>query len=654
MAGEHNTAMYLGKIKIGRDALVGVSSTIAPGATVPDSACIGARSSSWELRDANAANRDLSVTKAAKAHWAIMLFGVYPVKVVSTFLYHLPWLLGLVLLVIPAAQPMRSQLITVLHWFTEGERVGWYYLARALRTFFGPFFVFSFAVIIRTLFRLLWGPLWPSTVSERSNVDHWRMTLMQSILPNKALFEMTHLFGQHYEATSVAIRMLGGKVGQRVYWPGTGPSIGDYELLEVGSDVVFGSRSHIVSNDGHGSDYIKIKDGAMIADRVIAFPGVTVGEGATMGSGCLTQRGRTYEPHGIYVGSKGGDSVFLGIRGQKDGAGESESESASKYEKEMRQEFAQKSILKHRQNLPTVTVSELPVKDGEKSYNSSAATSIHQDVDTEVDSSSPFGRAFYQHKAPYFVWRQWMIFLYSSFTVIFTTAYWSAASISSMQVVARVFEDILWLGNGSWYDPFVLFALCAALLSAILAVQSVLALGIVIASKWILLGRRKPGNYDWDKSSYCQRWQLFLAIERIRRRCFGRRGILGMLTGTAYVTWYFRAMGAKIGRDCALFVSGRPSLMFTEPDLLEMGDRVVVDDASLVGHINTRGKFDLNMLHVGDRCVLRSNSRLLSGARMENDSCLLENTLIMAGDIVDEGETMQGWPASRAQGRRTM
>ncbi|KAI0393121.1 acetyl-CoA synthetase-like protein [Xylariaceae sp. FL0594] len=643
MAGEHNTAMYLGKIKIGRDASIGVSSTVAPGATIPDSACIGARSSSWELRDANAANRNLSQTKAAKAHWVIKLFGVVPLKIVSTFLYNLPWILGLLLLVLPAAQPMRSQLITILHWFTEGERVGWYYLARTLRTFFGPFFVFGFAFVVKTLIHLVWGPLRPSASSERSNVDHWRMALMESILPSRALFEMTHLFGQHYEATSVAIRMMGGKVGKRVYWPGTGPSVDHYELLEVGSDVVFGSRSHMITNDGHGSDYIKIKDGAMIADRVIALPGVTIGEGATMGSGCLTQRDRTYEPQGVYVGSKGGDSVFLGVRGNKDGAGEGES--VGKSEKAMDRELAGMSDLGTRQK-------DYSVKVAEKSYSSSATTSIFEGSDSEVDSSSPFGRAFYQRKAPYFVWRQWMIFLYSALTVVLTTAYWSAASISSMQVVARVFEGTLWLGNGRWFDPFVLFGLCAALLSVILVLQSIIALGIVIGAKWILLGRRKPGNYDWDKSSYCQRWQLFLAIERIRRRCFGRRGVLGMLTGTAYVTWYFRAMGAKIGKDCALFVSGRPSLMFTEPDLIEMGDRVVVDDASLVGHINTRGRFDLNMLHVGDRCVLRSNSRLLSGARMENDSCLLENTLIMAGDIVDEGETMQGWPASRVQGRR--
>lgn len=84
--------------------------------------------------------------------------------------------------------------------------------------------------------------------------------------------------------------------------------------------------------------------------------------------------------------------------------------------------------------------------------------------------------------------------------------------------------------------------------------------------------------------------QLFLKLESFRRHCYGGHGILGMLTGTYWIVLYFRALGAKIGKDCALFAGGQPSLMFTEPDLLTLGDRVSVDDASLVCHINTRGQ----------------------------------------------------------------
>jgi acetyltransferase-like isoleucine patch superfamily enzyme len=168
----------------------------------------------------------------------------------------------------------------------------------------------------------------------------------------------------------------------------------------------------------------------------------------------------------------------------------------------------------------------------------------------------------------------------------------------------------------------------------------------------MLLGTRQAGNYDWDKSSYCQRWQMLLAIERLRRRCFRGYGILGMLSGTWYCMQYFRLLGASIGKDCAIFAGEPPSLVFTEPDLLTLGDRAIVDDASLVCHVNTEGRFDLNPLEVGDRCVLRTGSRLLSGARMLNDACLLERTLVMGGDVVSSGETVQGWPGEVFRGSR--
>ena len=93
-------------------------------------------------------------------------------------------------------------------------------------------------------------------------------------------------------------------------------------------------------------------------------------------------------------------------------------------------------------------------------------------------------------------------------------------------------------------------------------------------------------------------------------------------------------------------------MVFTEPDLLTLGDRVSTDDSSLVCHINSRGKFSLNPLSVGSRSVLRSGSRLLSGATMGEDAALLEHTLIMAGDVADDKVTYQGWPADVFRGDR--
>ncbi|KAI0008081.1 hypothetical protein F4779DRAFT_642220 [Xylariaceae sp. FL0662B] len=683
MAGERNTTMYLGNICIGTNASVGASSMIAPGAKIPENTCIGPNSSSWEVEDATEANRDLSATKAPSAHWALTIFGTIPLSILGHFLYILPWLLGLLGLVAQNPPVGQSTIADTLNWFAGGQRVGYHYLARALRTFIGPFFIFAFVVLVRKCLDLLFSPLQPSLVREQGEIEKWRKTLMKTLMPIPMLHELTGLFGQHYEATSIAIRMLGGKAGRNIYWPGTGPSIGDYHLIDVGNNVVFGSRSHLITSDGTGSETIRIGDGAMIADRVVILPGVTVEKNTIMGSGALTRREKTYEAGGTYVGSKGGDSLCL-VRGRTDekkafsksvksvndsASDTNTDETSSTYlnsnsELEGRSEKKSPCTVKFSDpRSGSVTRSPMDLEHGRPQSRSLTNNLLPRKFWKSKraipycnydNSMSPFGRAFYQHRAPYYVWRPWHIFLYSSVIIVFVHLFWDASTISAIQIIMAIMDKtpvVLVEGNVDT-QVFVVFGLFTGLMSLLVTVQVLLTLGTLIAAKWILLGRRQPGNYDWDKSSYCQRWQLFLTMEKLRQRCLGGHGILNFLTGTAYMVWYFRALGASIGEDCALFVNGKPSLLFTEPDLLTLGDRVVVDNASLVGHINTRGKFDLNRLRVGDRCVLRSNSRLLSGAEMGPDSCLLEHTLIMGGDFVGKGETMQGWPASRFCGKR--
>ncbi|KAJ1326547.1 hypothetical protein MN608_07994 [Microdochium nivale] len=77
--------------------------------------------------------------------------------------------------------------------------------------------------------------------------------------------------------------------------------------------------------------------------------------------------------------------------------------------------------------------------------------------------------------------------------------------------------------------------------------------------------------------------------------------------------------------------------------LVDQGGRVVVDGgASLVSHVNSRGRFDLNRPGVRSRCVLMSRSRLLSGVHTADNSCVLEHTLVMGGDVVEEGAMIPG------------
>ncbi|KAH8673483.1 hypothetical protein BX600DRAFT_410242 [Xylariales sp. PMI_506] len=605
-AAERNTTMYLGKITVGRNAVVCRSSIIPAGCTVPDGTCIGPNSSAWELEDADESFRDLPSSKIPGVHWALNIFGTVPVSFLGFVISMIPWALGLLGLVMTQPVDTHYPVRSIVRWFASGGRVGFHYLALVLRTTLGPFFVFGFAAFVRWFLDIWCGKLKPGPAMTRSQVERWRTALIKTIMPPSRLHEMTEILGQHYEGTSTAYRMMGAKVGKRVYWPGTGPSVGDYHLLDVGNDVVFGSRSHIVNSDGISSEPIKIGDNAMIADRVCLLPGVTIGKGAVMGSGSLTRRNKTYEDESTWVGSRGGDAVSLARPRRKP-------------QQQQQQQLESPKLSVKDEKAPHMRQRLVSYDTGISTASTAVAAAPPE------ARMSPFGRAFYQKKAPYRVWGSWLIFFYSALITAFVAAYWNAAFISAIQFIFVIGFDSH-LGGTFWHDALITWAYMIVFISIITTVLGVFALQIVIIAKWIIIGRRLPGNYDWDKSSYCQRWQLFMAIERIRRRCYRGHGVLGMLTGTHWIVVYFRALGATIGRDCALFASGPPSLIFTEPDLVTLGDRVAVDDASLVGHINSRGTFDLNELHVGNRR-------------------LMEHTLVMGGDVVDARTTLQGWPA---------
>ncbi|KAM5343355.1 hypothetical protein ACJ41O_011892 [Fusarium nematophilum] len=569
-AVEANTHMYLGPITIGQNSSVGLSSVIAPGSTVPSGACLGPNSSSWEMQDADESFRDLPASRAPTLRPIANLFFVCPVVLIGWFLALVPWMAGLVGMIDSHQTNQWSTVRGTVAWFAEPDRIAFHYLALALRTLISPFVLLGFTWMIRLLLDGLFGKLGPSPARTRGTIETWRMTLIKSLLPASKLHEVTAMFGQHYEATSVVLRMMGAKIGKRVYWPGTGPVIGDYHLLDIGNDVVFGSRSHLVTSDGSSSDRVTVKDGAMIADRVVLLPGVSIGEKTTMGSGALTRRNGCYAPGGTYMGSRGGDAMCLT-------AGHRRLDHNQKHDTDSKMGTKDCDSLS----------SNCPPPQEQQTFAADMPTT-HPSTPAE-DTLSPFGRAFYLKQARFHVLGPFAIFLYSSVITVFTAFFWNAPNIAAVQVVNYIYRRQLYRLD-STYDALIIWGMMTGSIAILTTIQSLIVIGLVVSAKWILLGRRRPGNYDWDTSSYCQRWQLFLAIETIRRRCYQGQGILGLLTGTQWLVWYFQLLGAKIGKNCALFANGRPSLMFTEPDLISIGDRVAIDDASVVAHINTRAE----------------------------------------------------------------
>ncbi|KAJ5929825.1 NRPS-like protein biosynthetic cluster [Penicillium verhagenii] len=641
-AVERNTSMLLKRISIGKDSSVGTKSILAPGAVVPENTCIGPNSSSWELQDADESNRDLLSSRIPQPHWIWSVILIEPIKIIVWVASRLTWMGGLVPMVYSYPKTSADMFLGTLEWFTSSQRIGYHITAKICRAIGSPIVQFAAVLAFKTLLDLFCGKPKPGPAFKQTQRQKVRSAVLSQILPAGDIHELTRLVGRHYEAVSMAVRCLGGKVGKRVYWPSVGPAVPDFDLVEVGNDVVFGSRSTIITSDGYGRDRVTIGDGTMVGDRVVALPGTTIGREAMIGSGALLRRNGDFPSNTIWTGSKGGNAVQLGntmpISNAPTVVDSSSSGSSTNGDSD-----DEKRAYDDRRGDDKKSFSEKQTDLGGKA----------QSAEIEVDTCKPFGRAFYRHESNYYVLRIWQIVIYSVIAVVFTTVFWIISVPLSLFALrgAITHSSSAALHPGPW-RPFVNYGILAAVLGAISTVQVFMAIGVVIGIKWMVMGRRQEGSFHWDKSSYNQRWQFLLSCETMIKDCYGNLGLLPLMSGTAWLVWYYRLLGATIGKDCAIHANGTPNVFFTEPDLLTLGDRVAVDDASLVCHLNSRGEFELHHLTVGDRSILRAGSRLMSGASMGQDTCLLEHTLVLSGDHVEDGTTMQGWPAGPFEGNR--
>lgn len=651
-AVERNTSMLLKRIRIGADSTVGLKAFVAPGASVPANTCIGPNSSSWELHDADEANRDLLVSRIPGPHWIWSFLLVEPIKMVVWVASRLTWMGGLVPMVLTFPTPSEDMFRAILEWYTSPRRIGFHITARICRALGGPVVMFACVWLIKTLILdVFCGKPKPGPVSKQPQRQKVRSAVLAQILPAGDIHELTRLLGRHYEMVSLAVRALGGRAGKRIYWPSVGPAVPDFDMIDVGNDVVFGSRSNLVTSDGYGRDRIVIQDGAMVGDRAVVSPGVTIGREAMIGSGALLRRNGQYAPSTVWTGSKRGDAVqfpssttsstpmatsttttMVGSSSSSSSNGDGDGDSGD----EKNHHYGNNS-------------------NNEKKQPSSRTRRVQTPNNTNNDTCKPFGRAFYRHQANYHVLRLHDVIFYSVMLVVISTVYWLLTVLFSLFALQAALvhhtADTAGFKQGPW-RPFVLYGFLASVMSGISVAQAFLAIAIVIGMKWLVIGRRHEGTFHWDKSSYNQRWQFMLSVETLIKDCYGGTGILPLLTGSAYIVWYYRLLGAKIGDNCAIHANGNPNIFFTEPDLLTLGDRVAVDDASLVCHLNSRGEFELHHLNVGDRSILRAGSRLMSGASMGSDACLLEHTLVLSGDHVEDGSTLQGWPAEGFDGKR--
>ena len=163
-----------------------------------------------------------------------------------------------------------------------------------------------------------------------------------------------------------------------------------------------------------------------------------------------------------------------------------------------------------------------------------------------------------------------------------------------------------------------------------------LAALIVIATKWLLMGRYKPMETPlW--SGFVWRTELLTALHEHLADPF----LVEMLEGTPFAAWFFRLMGARIGSRVFLETGN-----LTEFDLIEIGDDACINsDCTLQTHLFEDRVMKMSHIRIGKGCVIGADAVVLYDTRMEDGSQLGDLSLLMKGETLPAHTAWAGSPA---------
>ncbi len=163
-----------------------------------------------------------------------------------------------------------------------------------------------------------------------------------------------------------------------------------------------------------------------------------------------------------------------------------------------------------------------------------------------------------------------------------------------------------------------------------------LAVAFVIVMKWLLVGRYEAGEKPlWNH--FVWRNELVNALHEH----LGNDFIVSTLTGTPFLAWYLRALGAKVGRRAYIETTD-----FTEFDLVHIGDDAILNaDCTIQTHLFEDRVMKMSRVEIGPDCRVGTLSLVLYDTRMEAGASLDDLSLLMKGETLPAGTRWRGIPA---------
>lgn len=161
---------------------------------------------------------------------------------------------------------------------------------------------------------------------------------------------------------------------------------------------------------------------------------------------------------------------------------------------------------------------------------------------------------------------------------------------------------------------------------------------IVLAMKWLLLGRVRPGQHPlW--SCWCSRWDFLYVAWNLYAS-----PALASLEGTLWLPWYLRAMGMTIGRDVVL---GPGFAQVVDPDMLTIDDGATVH-AMFQAHTFEDRVLKIDRVRIRRQATLANGTVVLYGADVGEGTYVAPHSVVMKHERLLPGGRYEGAPTSVA------
>jgi non-ribosomal peptide synthetase-like protein len=181
------------------------------------------------------------------------------------------------------------------------------------------------------------------------------------------------------------------------------------------------------------------------------------------------------------------------------------------------------------------------------------------------------------------------------------------------------------------------FPLGLLLAGVLLGAAGVVACVVSAAAKWLLVGRFRARNHPLWSSAV---WRGELADTFVE--VLAVPWLVGGAGGTPAMSWWLRAMGARVGRGVWC-----DSYWLPEADLVHLGDGATVNRGCVVQtHLFHDRILRMDQVRMGAGSTLGPHGIVLPGTEVGAHACVGPASLVMAGERVPAGTRWLGNPVS--------